>query len=97
MSSAVEDILASARSLPPQEQLEVLRRLAESLVGIYSTLESAAAGFWFPRSLDELAEAQHVPIITDIRALALSDWLEDESADDIIGYTREQRHADHGE
>jgi hypothetical protein len=85
MASSVEDILASVRSLPPQEQLEVLRRPAESLAGTYSTLESAAAGFWVSRPLDELAEAQRVPIITDIRALVLPDWPVDKSADDVIG------------
>jgi hypothetical protein len=46
MTSDVEDILAAARSLPPQEQLEVLRGLAESLAGASSALEAAAAGFW---------------------------------------------------
>ncbi len=96
MTSDVEDILAAARSLPPREQLEVLRGLAESLAATYPPLEVAAAAFWALRSLDELAEERHIPVITDIRALALSDWPEDESADEVIAFVREQRHADRG-
>jgi hypothetical protein len=42
MTSDVEDILAAARSLPPQEQLEVLHGLAESLASAYPPLEAAA-------------------------------------------------------
>jgi hypothetical protein len=94
MTSDVEDILAAARSLPPQEQLEVLCGLAESLAGASSALEAAAAGFWVPRSLDELAAERHIPIIVDIGALALPDWPDDESVDDLLAYVREQRRAD---
>lgn len=96
MTTEAEDILAAARSLPPGEQLEVLRGLAESLAGTYRLLEATAAAFWAPRTLDELAAERHVPVVTDIRALALPDWPEDESADDMIAFVREQRHADRG-
>jgi hypothetical protein len=96
MTSDVEEILAAARSLPSQDQLEVLRRLAESLTGAYPPLEGAAAEFWTPRSLEELAAERHFPVVTDIRAPALPDWPEDEDADDVITYLREQRHADRG-
>ncbi len=96
MTSEVEDILAAARSLPTREQLEVLRGLAESLAGSYSSLEAAAAEFWTPRPLDELAVERHIPVVRDIHALALPDWPEDEGVDEVITYLREQRHADRG-
>lgn len=96
MASGVEDILAAARSLPPQEQLAVLHGLAESLAQAYPPLEAAAAAFWTPRSLDELAAERNIPVVSDIRALALPDWPEDESADDVITYVHDQRHADRG-
>ena len=96
MTSDVEDILAAARSLPPREQLEVLRGLAQSLAGVYVPLEDAAATFWSSRPLDELAAERHIPIITDIHTLALPDWPKDESADDLIAFVHEQRDADLG-
>ena len=96
MTSDVEDILSAGRSLPPREQLEVLRGLAESLAGAFSPLEAATNAFWAPRTLEELAAERRVPVVIDIRALALPDWPDDETADDVITYMREQRHADRG-
>jgi hypothetical protein len=94
MASDVEDILAAVRSLPPQEQQEVLRRLTESLAATSSPMDLAANDFWSMRSVDELAQEQQVAPVTDIRALALPDWPDDESADDLIAYIYGQRHAD---
>ncbi len=94
MASDVEDILAAVRSLPPQEQREILRRLAESLAATSSPIDQAANDFWSMRSVDELAQEQRVAPVTDIRTLALPDWPDDESADDIIAYIYGQRHAD---
>src|SRR5262249_25048311 len=96
MTTAVEDILAAVRSLTPSEQIEVLRGLAESLAGIVSPLETAAAEFWAPRTLAALAAEHALPLVTDIRALALPDWPADESVDDVIAAVRAQRRADRG-
>lgn len=96
MTTAIDDIVAAARSLPRAEQLEVLRRLAESLGGTDPTLESLAAGFWTSRSLDELAAEQQVAAVTDVQTLAMPDWPEEERADEVIAFVREQRQADRG-
>lgn len=94
MMTEVEDILKAARSLPPHEQLEVLQGLAQSLGVALSPLASASAAFKANRSLAELIAEQKVQVVNDIRALAMPDWPEDESADDMIAYMRGQRAAD---
>lgn len=94
MASDVDDILAAVRSLPTQEQREILRRLAESLAGNALPIERAANDFWMSHSIDDLARDQQVSPVADIRALALPDWPGDESADEIIGYIYAQRHTD---
>lgn len=94
MTSDVEDILAAVRGLPPREQQEVLRRLTESLAATSSPVDLAANDFWSMRSVDELAQEQQVAPVTDIQVLALPDWPEDESVDDLIAYIYGQRHAD---
>lgn len=45
MTIAIDDIVAAARSLPRAQQLEVLRRLAESLGRTDPALESFAGDF----------------------------------------------------
>ncbi len=94
MASSVEDILSAVRSLPPQQQKEVLRRLTESLSNISSSIDLAANDFWASRTIDDLAREQQVAPATDIHSLVLADWPEDESADDIIEYIYAQRRSD---
>ena len=94
MASSVEDILSAVRSLPPQQQKEVLRRLTESLSNISSSIDLAANDFWASRTIDDLAREQKVAPATDIHSLVLADWPEDESADDIIEYIYAQRRSD---
>jgi len=59
----------------------------------YAFTEESAA-FWSPRSIDEIAQTQGAPVITDVRALAVDFWPEDESADDFNQFIAEQRRAD---
>jgi hypothetical protein len=92
--SHVEDILAAARALPPEEQLAVMRGLMESLAQALSPLTASSAGFWAARPLDELANERGIPVTKDLKALAMPEWPADEAADDIIGYVREQRRLD---
>ncbi|HEY1389789.1 MAG TPA: hypothetical protein VGF38_14710 [Ktedonobacterales bacterium] len=94
MASDVEDILAAVRSLPPREQQEVLRRLAESLVPDETAIDRANETFWMSRSIDEIIREQHIAPIDDLRTLALSDWPEDESVDAFLEYVYGQRRAD---
>jgi hypothetical protein len=73
VTADVEDILSAARSLPPYAQLEILRRLAESLAGAFSPLDAVSDAFWAPRTIEELAAERGTPVVTDLRALALPD------------------------
>lgn len=91
MTTSVDDILAAARSLPPHEQLDVLKGLAQSLADAFSPLVAASAQFWSRRSIDDLAREQHVPVVNDVAVLAMPDWPEDESVDDLIAFIRRQR------
>ena len=94
MASDVEDILAAVRSLPPQEQQEVLRRLTESLVPDEQALDRANENFWNSRTIDEIIREQQIAPIDDLRTLAFPDWPEDESVDEFLKFVYSQRHAD---
>jgi|SRR6185312_2452341 len=94
MASDIEDILAAVRSLPPQEQREILRRLAESLVPDEKVIDRANEEFWKSRSIDEIIREQHIAPIYDVRTLAFSDWPNDESVDEFLEYVYSQRRAD---
>lgn len=96
MTTSADDILAAARSLPPHEQLEVLKGLAQSLADAFSPLATASAQFWSRRSIDELAREQHVPIVNDVSMLAMPDWPDGEAVDDLVDYVARQREADRG-
>ena len=50
--------------------------------------------FWSARSIDEIIREQHIAPIYDLRALAFSDWPEDESVDEFLTYVYGQRGAD---
>ncbi len=97
MASDVEDTLAAVHRLPPQEQQEVLRRLAESLVPDEKAIARANENFWKSRSIDEVIREQHIVPIYDLHTLAFSDWLEGESVDDLIDYIYGQRRVDREE
>jgi len=77
------DILAAALALSPEEQLEVLQGLLESLAQTFSPLERVAASFWTTRSLEDLAHEQHTPAVIDLQALAIPEWPSDETTDDL--------------
>lgn len=94
MASDIEDILAAVRSLPSQEQQEVLRRLTESLVPDEQALDRANENFWKSPSIDELIREQHIAPVYDLRSLAFSDWPEDESVDEFLTFVYGQRRAE---
>jgi hypothetical protein len=93
MTPQLEQVIAAARALSPRDKLELLEVISHDLQRSYAFAEASAA-FWSPRSIDEIAPAQDAPVITDIRALAVDFWPEDESADDINQFIEEQRRAD---
>lgn len=94
MTTDAQDVLKAARTLPPHEQFEVLQGLVQSLAQTLSPLAQASNEFWTHKSIDDLAREQHTPNVTDLHNLVMADWPDAESADDLIGYVREQRHAD---
>jgi hypothetical protein len=94
MTADVHEILNAARSLPPQEQLELLQGIAQSLAQTWSPLAAGSAAFWRHATIEELARGHPAALVTDLRSLAMPTWPDDETADDIIEFVREQRHAD---
>lgn len=96
MTTSVDDILEAARALPPHEQLEVLKGLAQSLADAFSPLAASSARFWSRRSIDDLAREQQVPVVDDISVLAMPDWPSGEPIDELIDYLARQREADRG-
>ncbi|SRR6266487_7102717 len=93
MTPQLQQVITAARALSPHDKLELLEVISRDLQQSYTFAEESAA-FWSPRSIDEIAQTQAAPVITDIRALAVDFWPEDESADDFNQFIAEQRHAD---
>lgn len=93
MTPQLQQVIAAARALSPRDKLELLEAISRDLQHTYAfTAESAA--FWSSPSIDEIAQAQAAPVVTDVQALAVDFWPEEESADDINRFIAEQRHAD---
>ena len=95
MTTSAQDVLKAVRTLSPQEQIEVLQGLAESLTESVSPLTNAAIDFWSHRSIEDLANEQHILEVKDLQELVMEDWPDTDTVDDLIGFVREQRRADH--
>jgi len=93
MTSQLQQVIAAARALPPRDKLELLGVISRDLQRVYGLAEESAA-FWSPRTIDEIAQSQAAPVISDVRALAVDFWPEDESADDLSQFVARQRRAD---
>lgn len=91
MTPQLQQVIAAARALSPRDKLELLEAISHDL---QHTLTAESAAFWSSRPIGEIAHTQAAPVVTDIRALAVDFWPEDESADDINRFIAEQRHAD---
>jgi hypothetical protein len=96
MTTDVDEILETLRSLPSAKQLEVLQSLARSLSESLSPMVGASADFWSQRSIKELEAEQGVPVAGTLSGLAMPGWPANETADDFIAYVRSQRDADRG-
>ena len=92
MTPQLQRVIAAARALSPRDKLELLEVISHDLQQTYAFTEESAA-FWSARSIDEIARTQGAPVITDIHALAVDFWPEDESADDFNQFIAEQRRA----
>ena len=93
MTPKLQQIITAARALSPHDKLQLLEVISRDLQQSYAFTEESAA-FWSPRSIDEIAQTQAAPVITDIRTLAVDFWPDDESADDFNQFIAEQRRAD---
>jgi hypothetical protein len=93
MTPQLQQVIAAARALSPRDKLELLEAISRDLQHTYA-FNAKSATFWSSRSIDEIAQTQAAPVVTDIRALAVDFWPEDASADDINRFIAEQRHAD---
>jgi hypothetical protein len=82
--------------IDPLERLEAVSARALPLIDekLDIGLMEASATFWSPPSLDEVAQKQSAPVITDVHALAVDFWPKAEHADDINQFIAERRHAD---
>jgi hypothetical protein len=93
MTPQLQQVIAAARTLSPRDKLELLEVITHDLQQSFAFTEESAA-FWSPRSIDEIGQMQAAPVVTDIHALAVDFWPEEESADDFNQFIAEQRHAD---
>lgn len=93
MTTALQAVITAARALSPRDKLELLRVISQELAQTHDFTEETAR-FWHPQSIAELVAAQNAPVITDIHALAVDFWPEDETADDINAFIAAQRQAD---
>jgi hypothetical protein len=79
--------------LSPQEQIEIIQYLTESL-SMHDSQLSAAARAWRPKTLAQLVREHKKAPIKSVSALAADFWPPDESADDIISYIYTRRVGD---
>jgi hypothetical protein len=93
MSSELQQVIDAARALSLRDKLELLQIIARDLQEAEAFTEASPA-FWSSRSLDAIAQSQSAPVITDVHALAVDFWPEDESADDFNQFIAVRRHAD---
>lgn len=93
MTGQLQQVIAAARALSPRDKLELLEVISHDLQQSYVFTDESAT-FWTPQSIDVIAHAQATPVLTDIRALAVDFWPEDESADDFNHFIAEQRRVD---
>jgi hypothetical protein len=82
MSSELQQVIDAARALSLRDKLELLQIIARDLQKVEAFTEASPA-FWSLRSLDAIAQSQSAPVITDVHALAVGFWPEDELADDF--------------
>ncbi len=86
----LQQVIDAVRALSPRDKLELLAAISHDLQQTYELVDANAA-FWSPRSLDEIAQAQIPPVITNIHDLAVDFWPEDETADDVNQFVAHER------
>lgn len=76
MTQAFQNVLQDVRALSKLEREALLELLSRDLGQPHSLVENTLA-FWEGWSLEKRMSDSPVPVVTDVRALALDFWLED--------------------
>ncbi|NKQ34662.1 MAG: hypothetical protein HF973_03505 [Chloroflexi bacterium] len=93
MAVKLKTVINDARTLSPQEQLQLISALTQSLQLAY--LEYATkTGFWQPEPIDQLVEKQQPVTINDLNDLAGNVWPEGDSIDDFLAFLEQERKED---
>ncbi|MBD2569274.1 hypothetical protein [Anabaena lutea] len=92
-AKSLQKVIDAARSLPINDQLQLLQVIALDLQQS-DNLEALQASFWENQSIDKLLQQQSTPIITDIQSLTVDSWKEDESTDQFEQFIADSRRTD---
>lgn len=92
MTEQLQSIMRAARTLSTREKLELLQAVSNDLQQLYQLADESTA-FWAGKSIDELALSQRAPVVSDVRALRVDFWPDDESADAFNSFVSTRRHA----
>jgi len=93
MNKRLKSIAVSVQQLPVAEQLELMQVISESLYRNYHHILHTMS-FKQTKTIEQLVQEQQKTPITDLTALAVDFWPENESVDDFIEYTYHQRQED---
>lgn len=92
MNKRLRSLIDSAAQLSIMEQLQLMQAISQSLYKHHHKL--ITANFKKSDTLEELAREQNMTPITALSSLAVDFWPEQESVDEFIRYTDEQRKED---
>ncbi len=93
MTTRVQTLIDAVQELSLLEQLDLISTISQSIHRSYQQAQPAA-DFWEPKKLEQHVQAQLTRPVTDIADLVADFWPEEESADDFIAYTYQQRRED---
>jgi len=93
MTTRVQALVDAAQELSPLEQLELISTISQSIHRNYQQTQ-LAVDFWEPKTLGQHIQAQLTQPVTNIADLVADFWPEEESANDFIAYTYQQRRED---
>ena len=93
MTARVQALIGAAQELSLLEQLELISYISQSIHRNYWQTQLTTS-FWEPQTLEQHIQAQSSQPVTDIANLVADFWPPEESADDFITYTYQQRRED---
>jgi hypothetical protein len=92
-AKSLQKVIDAARSLPINDKLQLLQVIVLDLQNS-DALEASQAAFWENKSIDKLLQQQSIPMITDIKSLAVDFWQEDETNDEFEEFIKDSRRMD---